>query len=40
MEMGGGLQIRMGLTINEHKRSSWGDRNSLRLRYSDGCMTW
>ena len=34
-----GMQMGMGLTVNEHEGSSWGDENFLRPYYGNGCTT-
>ena len=39
VETENGMQMGMGLTVNEHEGSSWGDENFLRPHYGDGCTT-
>lgn len=34
-----GMQMGMGLTVNEHEGFSWGGKNFLRPHYGDGCTT-
>lgn len=34
-----GMQMGMGLTVNEHAGFSWGGEHFLRPHYGDGCTT-
>lgn len=34
-----GMQMGMGLTVNEQEGFSWGGKNFLRPHYGDGCTT-